>query len=113
MGTLLVFIVYVCLIFPLLLTAIAWSKRDRRPIEYSILTVSAAALILSASVRSLKIFLLGTDYSDRLFTTVFVNFVLALALALYLGVKRRWLAAVAAAFLALGWLLLGGINSVI
>ena len=49
------------------------------------MTVSAAALILSASVRSLKIFLLGTDYSDRLFTTVFVNFVLALALALYLG----------------------------
>jgi ABC-type arginine/histidine transport system permease subunit len=56
---------------------------------------------MSTMVRSLPILLLGTDYSVRLFTTIFVNFVVAIALGLYLGVKRSWLAAVTAAFLAI------------
>jgi hypothetical protein len=90
-----------------------WTARDGRPLEFSILTVSAA-LLVSAIVRNLKILLLGTDYSDRLFTTIFANFVVVIALGLYLGVKRSWLAAVAAALLALGWLLLlWAINSVV
>jgi hypothetical protein len=79
------------------------------PIEFSILTLSAV-LFLSAAVRSLKLILLGVDYSDRLFTTIGVNIFIAIALGLYLGIKHRWLATAAAGILAFGWLLVWAIN---
>ena len=44
---------------------------------------------MSAIVRSLKILLLGTDYSDRLYTTIFVNLAVALALPLYFGSQAK------------------------
>jgi hypothetical protein len=71
---------------------IAWSKSNRKPIEFSILTLSAV-LFLSAAVRGLKLILLGNDYSDRLFATIGINLLMALALGIYLGVKRRPFAA--------------------
>jgi hypothetical protein len=101
-----------CIIFPLPLLAIAWSRSDRKPMELSILTLSAI-LFLSALIRSLKLFLLGTDYSNRLFITIEVNMVAALVLGVYLGIKRRWIAAAAAVILALGWLHVGAINSAV
>lgn len=105
-------IYWCCFICPLPLVAIAWSRSNRLPIEYSVLSLSLV-LFLSAAVRSLKLTLLGSDYSHRLFTTIEVNIVIAIILGLYLGVRRRWIAAVAAAILALGWLLLGAVNSVV
>jgi peptidoglycan/LPS O-acetylase OafA/YrhL len=104
--------IYASLILPLPLLVWGWSRSDRRPIEFSILTLSAV-LLLSAAVRSLKLILLGADYSDRLFTTIGVNIFIAIALGLYLGIKRRWLAAAAAGILAFGWLLVGAINSAV
>jgi len=76
------------------------------------LTLSAV-LFLSAAVRSLKLALLGTDYSDRLFATIGVNLLAAIALAIFLGTKRRLFAAIAAAILAFGWLLMGAINTAV
>ena len=82
------------------------------PIEFSVLTLSAA-LFDSVTIRSLKWTLLGSDYSHRLFTTIGVNILVAIALGIYLGIKRRWFAAIAAGILAFGWFLLGAINSVV
>jgi hypothetical protein len=53
-------------------------------------------LLFSATVRSLKLTLLGIDYSNRFFTTIGVNMLAALVLCIYLGVKRRAFAALAA-----------------
>jgi hypothetical protein len=108
----LIYVLYASLILPLPLLVIAWSRSDSQPIELSILTLSTV-LFLSALVRSLKLALLGTDYSSRLFTTIGINMLVAFILGVYLGVKRRWLAAVAAVILALGWLLMGAINSAV
>jgi hypothetical protein len=100
------------MLFPLPLLAVAWSRSNRLPIEFSVLTLSAA-LYLSADIRSLKLTLLGSDYSHRLFTTVVVNILVAIILGIHLGIKRRWIAAIAAVILAFGWLLIGAINSVV
>jgi len=112
MSLIFTLIYWCCLIFPLPLVAIAWSKSNRLPIEFSVLTLSTA-LFLSAAIRGLKLALLGSDYSHRLLTTIEVNILVAIALGIYLGIKRRWIAAIAAVILAFGWLLLGGINSVV
>jgi hypothetical protein len=78
----------------------------------SILTVSAV-LLLTGFIRNLKLIFLGGDYTGRLYTTIEVNLLVAVSLALYLGIKRRWLVAVAAIALAFAWLALGSINSVV
>ncbi len=106
------YFIYAGLILPLPLLAIAWNRSDRRPIEYAFSTLSAV-LFLSAAVRSLKLALLGTDYSDRLFATIGINLLAAITLSIYLGTKGRWFAAIAAAILAIGWLLMGAINTAV
>jgi hypothetical protein len=88
-------LVYASLALPLPLLAIAWTRNNRKPIEFSILTLDAV-LLFSATVRSLKLTLLGIDYSNRFFTTIGVNMLAALVLCIYLGVKRRAFAALAA-----------------
>ena len=108
----LIYLYYACFLSPLPLLALAWSRRSRLPIEFSILTLSAF-LFLSAGIRSLKLTVLGSDYSHRLFTTIAVNILVAIALGLYLGIRSRWIATLAAVILAVGWLLLGAINSVV
>jgi len=107
-----IYLIYACLILPLPLLGAAWNRNNRRPVEFSVLTVSAA-LLLAAAVRSLKLTLLGSDYSHRLFTTIYINVLVTIALGLYLGIKRTWFAAVAALILGLGWLLAGAINSAV
>lgn len=91
-------------ILPLKLLAISWRRSNRKPIELSIQTLGAA-LFLAAAVRGLKLISLGSDYSNRLFTTIGVNPLVSLALGTYLGVKRRLLPALAAGILALEWFL--------
>jgi hypothetical protein len=108
----LIYVLYATLLLPLPLLAIAWSRTNRKPIEFSILTLSAA-LFVSAAVRGLKLILLGNDYSTRLFTTIGINLLMALALGIYLGVKRRPFAALAGGILAVGWLVVWAINSAV
>ena len=105
------FVLIACFL-PLPLIAVEWSRTNRRPIELSILTLSAV-LLLTAFVRNLKLTFLGGDYSDRLYTTIGANLLVALGLGFYLAIKRRWLAAFAAIVLAFGWLVVGSINSVV
>src|ERR1700730_1482729 len=107
----LTYLIYACLLFPLPLLAIAWSRSDRLPVQFSILTLSAVFFV-SAAVRNLKLTLLGSDYSHRLFTTIAFNLLVAIVLGLYLGVKHRWIASIASAILAFGWFLMWVINSV-
>ena len=107
-----IYLIYTCLLCPLPLLAIAWSRSTRLPIEFSILSLSAV-LFLAAAIRTLKLTLLGGDYSNRLYTTIGFNMLVAVTLGLYLGIKRRWIAAIAAVVLALGWLLMWAINSVV
>jgi hypothetical protein len=107
-----VYYIYACLLFPLPLLAIAWSKSNRLPFEFSVLTLSGI-LFLSVTIRSLKLTLLGSDYSHRLFTTIGVNLLIAIILGIYLWVKERWPAAIAAIILAFGWFSVWLINSVV
>ncbi|PYU24963.1 MAG: hypothetical protein DMG32_12875 [Acidobacteria bacterium] len=105
-------LIYAGLILPLPLLAVAWISSNRRPIELLVLTLSAL-LFLSGAVRSLKLILLGLDYSHRLFTTIGVNILVATVLGLYFAIRRRWIAAIAAAILAVAWLMAGAINSAV
>lgn len=85
---LLAFLMYVCVLCPVPLLVFAWSRSNRKPIELSLLSLSAV-LFLSAPIRSLKPIVLGTDYSHRLFATIEVNFFVAVALGFYLAIRRR------------------------
>jgi hypothetical protein len=78
---------YACWGLPLPLLLIAWSRRNRKPIELSVLTLSAVLLNVAA-IRDVKLALLGTDYSSRLYTTIAFNLVIAIVLAITLGIKR-------------------------
>jgi hypothetical protein len=108
----LIYLIYACEILPLLLLAIEWSRSTGQPIELSILTLSAV-LYLAADVRTLKLTLLGGDYSNRLFIAIGINMLVAIALGGYIGSKGRWLAMVAGAILAVGWLLMWAINTAV
>jgi hypothetical protein len=101
-----------CIILPLPLILFAWCERNRKPIEFSILTLSAVLLNLSA-IRSVKLALLGMDYSSRLQTTIAVNMLVAIGLGIHLGIKRRWIATVAALTLAFAWLLVAAVNAAV
>jgi len=70
-------------------------------------------LLLSAANRNLKLTLLGDDYSNRLFATMDINFLVAMALGIYLAIKGRRIAVIAALILGLGWGLMAAINSVV
>lgn len=104
-----IFLAYLSFLAPLPLLVFAWCKTNRLPIAFSLLTLSAF-LFLSAAIRNVKLVLLGGDYSNRLFATIGINILLAIILAIYVGIKRRWIATVAALILALGWLAMGAIN---
>jgi hypothetical protein len=101
-----------CLILPLSLLAIEWNKSRKQAIVLSILSLSAV-LYGTAFVRGLKLILLGTDYSNRLFTTIIANLLIAIALGIYMKIKRRRFAAIAAVILAFGWFVLWGINTAV
>jgi len=101
-----------CLLLPLPLLAIAWSRPNRLPIEFSVLTVSVG-LLLSASIHNLRVILLGDDYSHRLFSTIGINVLVVFVLAVLLGLRRRWIGTVAALLVGAGWVLVAAINSAV
>jgi hypothetical protein len=103
---------YACWGLPLPLLLIAWSRRSRKPIELSLLTLSAVLLNVGA-IRAVKLALFGTDYSSRLYATIAVNLIVAIVLAITLGIGRRWIATAAALILAFAWLLVWAVNSVV
>ena len=61
----------------------------------------------------LRWILLGPDCSQRLCLTIEVNAVLAVASALYSGIGRGWMALVASVIVALAWLWVGAMKSVV
>jgi len=86
-----------------LLIAFAWHRKDRLSIELAVVTVDVV-LLYSLLSPKIKLILLGPDYSSRLFTTIEINVLVTLILAVYFGTRRRWIAGVASGLLALLWL---------
>jgi hypothetical protein len=75
-------------------------------------TLSAVLLLLSIQ-RDLRWMLLGPNYSHRLYITIEVNLLLLIIAAVYYGTRKEWIVAVASVMLALVWLYVGAINSVV
>lgn len=103
---------YVFIVFPLLLFVRVWLG-DRQASKGLLLPTVSALLLLLAVVRDLKVLLLGPDYTDRLYVTIEINLLGAIAAAIYFGVKQKWIALIAALILALDWGIMGAINSVV
>jgi hypothetical protein len=101
------------IVLPALLFALAWRKNFQREPRTLLVPTLSAVLLLLAVVRDLKWSLLGPDYSDRLYVTIGVNMLLAVVATVYFGVRKRWIAAIAALILALDWLYMGAVNSVV
>jgi preprotein translocase subunit SecF len=105
-------IVWISLFLPLLLLAFVWNKVRTPQITLIILTISSL-LLISSSNRTAKWIVLGPDYSNRLFTTIGLNLLLAVGIGIYMVIKRRWDAGAAAIVLALAWFIVWSINSVV
>ena len=101
------------LALPIVLLGIAWRRYDWQMRTTIIAPSLSVVLLLLAIPHDLRWIILGPDYSQRLFTTIEVNMVLVTGAALYCAVKKRWIGAVASAMLALAWLWVGAINSVV
>ena len=108
-----VYVIYGCVALPLFLFGVAWRRHDPHRTMTLLVPTGSACLLLSAVVRSLKVTLLGSDYSHRLYTTIEVNIVVAIVTAIYFGATKRWIAGLAAIILAAGWLYMGEVNSVV
>lgn len=104
---------YVWIVLPALLFALAWRKYFQREPRTLLVPTLSAVLLLLAVVRDLKWSLLGPDYSNRLYITIGVNMLLAVVATVYFSVRKRWIAALAALILALDWLYMGAVNSVV
>ncbi len=111
-GSTLYLLIWILLWLPLLLLAVAWTKAKAQFGPLAVLTLSAI-LLLSSGVRSVKLLLLGANYSHRLYTTLELNCFLAVILGLYMAVRKRWVATVAAIFLGLAWIYLMVVNSAV
>jgi hypothetical protein len=101
------------LALPIILLGIAWRRYDRQMRATIIAPTLSVVLLLLAIPHDLRSIVLGPDYSHRLYTTIEVNIVLVLVAAVYCAIKKRWIGAVASAMLALSWLWVGAINSVV
>ena len=102
----------VCLVSPAILLLIAW-LHNRKTISSLIIpmvAVAALALSLSPEVRAV---LVGADYTRRLFVTIGVFAFLTAACAIYAMFRKLWIVAVASALVALGWMFMGVVNSVV
>ena len=108
-----ILLIYVWIVLPVLLFGWAWRKYHSHAYRTLLLPTLSAGLLLSGVVRDLKLWLLGPDYSHRLYVTIELNLILAVVTAVYFGVRKRWIAALAALVLALDWLYMGSINSVV
>src|SRR6202047_907685 len=92
------------MILPLPLLLIAWAGSEKKAIQLAILTLSAV-LLNSANVPTVKLALLGADYTSRLFATVEIDMLVAIGLGIYLAIMGRWIAAIAALLLGFAWFL--------
>ena len=106
-------LIYLWIALPALLFAVAWRKYFQREPRTLLVPTLSAVLLLLAVVRDLKWSLLGPEYSYRLYVTIGVNMLLAVVAAVYFGVRRRCIAALAALILALDWLYMAAVNSVV
>jgi hypothetical protein len=104
--------IYLWLLVPPILLAVAWRRNKRERLTIALLFFSGVVL-LSATVRDVKWVLLGGDYTNRLYVTIGLNMLLSILGGLYLAVTRRFLAALAGMMLGLGWLYMGAVNSVV
>ena len=88
-------------------------KHYQHGIRTLLLPTLSALLLLLAVVHNLKVWLLGPDYSHRLYATIEVNLLLAVMAGVNFVVQKRWIATLAAVILALDWLYMGAVNSVV
>jgi hypothetical protein len=101
------------LALPVLVFGVAWLEHYQHGLRTLLLPTLSAVLLLLAVVRNAKVLLLGSDYSHGLYVTIELNILLAVFAAVYFGVRKRWIAALAAVILALDWLYMGAVNSVV
>jgi len=104
---------YVWVALPVLIFGLAWRKYHQHGRRTLLLPTLSAVLLLLAVVRDLKLWFLGPDYSNRLYVTIGFNLLLAVVAAVYFGLRKRWIAALAALILAIDWLYMGAVNSVV
>src|SRR5579872_4895177 len=106
-------LMYVLTVLPLLLFSGTWLRGHRHISKELLLPTVSALLLLLAVERHLKVLLLGPDYANRLYITIWVNLLVAIVSTVYFGMKRKWIALLAALILALDWGIMGAINSVV
>jgi hypothetical protein len=106
-----ILIVWALIVLPLPLLALAWTK-NRRPLLPLLILSASAVLLASSGARSVKLLLLGPDYSNRLFIAVGLNILLSLGFTIYAAVKGSFVA-IAGMILTLGWVYTLLINSVV
>src|ERR1700684_2473928 len=88
---------------PVILLGIAWRRYDPRMKPTLIVPTLSALPLLLAIQRDLRWILLGPDYSLRLYTTIEVNVALVIVAAIYSGIIKGWIVAVATSMLGLAW----------
>jgi hypothetical protein len=103
-------LMYVLTVLPLLLFGGAWLRDHRQASKGLLLPTVSALLLLLAVVRDLKVSLLGPDYTNRLYITIWVNLLVAIVSAVYFGVKQKWIPLLAALILVLDWGIMGAIT---
>jgi hypothetical protein len=108
-----IFLIYVSIALPIFLFAAEWRRRYPQSATTLLVPTISAALVVVAGIRNLKLLLLGSDYSQRLFVTIDVNLALAIVAAIYFGMKKRWVAGLAALILAADWLYMASVNSAV
>jgi hypothetical protein len=101
------------LLLPLVLIGIAWRRYDKGARTTLIIPALSLIFLLLIIQHDLRWILLGPDYSNRLYTTIEVNALLAAASAVYSGIRRGWIALAASTIAVLAWLWVGAINSVV
>jgi hypothetical protein len=110
---LLVFVIYVFLALPVLLFGVAWHRNYRHALRVLPLPTLSAILLFTSAHRGLRVWLLGSDYSHRLYLTIELNMLLAIVAAVYFVVTKRWIAGLAALILAADWFFVGLLNSMV
>ena len=74
----------------------------------------AALIVLGLSlIPEMKSALVGADYSRRLFLTIDVFIGLTAANVIFAAMRRHWPVAIASALVAVGWIYMAAINSVV
>jgi hypothetical protein len=101
------------LLVPLVLIGIAWRRYDKSARTTLIVPALSVIFLLLVIQHDLRWILLGPDYSHRLYLTIEANALLAAASGIYSGIKRGWMALGASVIVALAWLWVGAINSVV